>query len=201
MKKYTTKLFNLKGVIIDKVDVKKDVLIYVRNPRRWAQCPLCGISSRKIHQRKQRKVKHGILNEKEVFLMVLVRRFKCKKCSKPFTEKHIPGVSRKRHTKQLQKSVLKDLVSSSFKSVSERYNISSPALLGFLKDHKSEPLWPDKGEIILNVDEHSYSGRDMKISIGDYSNKNLLFVLPDAKQSSLISFLKNMPKDVKKKGF
>lgn len=197
MKKDTIKLFNLKGVIVDKVDVKKDIFIYVRSPRIWAQCPLCGMPSKKVHQKKQRKVKHGILNEKEVFLMVLVRRFKCKKCSKPFTEKRIPGVSRKRHTKQMQISALKELASLSFKHVSERYKISSPTLLEFLKEAKQEMRWPKKGKIVLNIDEHSYSGRDMKITVG--VNNSLSFILKDRSQKTLIKFFESMPKDVKQR--
>lgn len=199
MKKDIIKLFELKGVIVDKMEIKKDILVYARSPRIRAMCPLCGKSTNKIHQRKTRKVIHGILNNKRIVLVIKTRRFKCLKCMKPFTEQNIPGVSRHRFSENFQLKSLSELTSESFKNVSLKYKISSPSLVRFLKERRKEIIWPHDKEIILNIDEHSYSGRDMKITIGDIKRKRLLAVLKDDRQETLNKFLKSVPNEVKSK--
>jgi len=197
MKKDIMRAFNLQGVILDKMEAgEKEILLYVRSPRTEAECPLCGRKNNQAHQIKSRKVKHDIVNGKNIVLVIKKRRFKCKKCACPFSEPNIPGVTRKRSTEHFQVSAIKELVNSNFKTVGERYHVSSPTLLKYLAERKRDIPWPD-GDIILNVDEHSYAGRDLKITIGDSVSGKLLAVLKNDNQSTLRYFLKNAPEGVK----
>ncbi len=51
--------------------------------------------------------------------------------------------------------------------------------------------------MFLNVDEHSFSGRDMKITVGDPRNKKLLSVLKDDKQETLKRYFQSLPNEAK----
>lgn len=91
-------MFNLQGLLVDKVeflDEKNIVIIHCRSPRVFCHCPVCGHSTKKIHQHHRRMVKHDRLNEKQIILNLKVRRFKCKKCKKIFSEQ-IEGIDRKK---------------------------------------------------------------------------------------------------------
>jgi hypothetical protein len=68
---------------------------------------------------------------------------------------------RYRYTKTFEESVTKELVSSSFLDVSKRFGVSIPTLLEILRRRAKTIKIPD-GDLILNVDEHSFSGRDLK---------------------------------------
>ena len=97
MKKCINEMLNLQGLLTDKVEVlekDKTVIVHCRSARRVAKCPVCLSGSNKIHQTKKRKIKHGVLNYREVFLNLTVRRFKCRKCKKVFTEQFI-GIDRR----------------------------------------------------------------------------------------------------------
>ncbi len=76
MKKDINKLFNLQGLLVDKIEFDNknksgEILIQVRNPRRFVKCPHCGKSTKRIHQVKYRLIRHGILDTKIIV-------FKCK---------------------------------------------------------------------------------------------------------------------------
>jgi len=80
MKKVIKKLFNLQGLWIDSTDWKENgVILKVRSPRNTAKCPFCRKSTKLIHQKRERKIKHGIYMGKIVYLLIKVRRFYCKK--------------------------------------------------------------------------------------------------------------------------
>ncbi len=76
MKKDINKLFNLQGLLVDKIEFnnkknkKGEILIWVRNPRKFVKCPHCGQSTKRIHQVKYRLIRHGILDAKIIVLNV-----------------------------------------------------------------------------------------------------------------------------------
>lgn len=199
MKKDTMKLFNLKGVIVDKMEINdSEIAIFVRNPRRIAHCPRCGSSTKRIHQRKRRRVVHDAYNGRSVVLHITVRRFMCGKCRTPFTERNLPGVTKSKFTEHFQYRVLFAVKTESFDSVAKRYKVSGPTIVSFLKTNKRDVKWP-YGDIRLAIDAHSFSGRNMKTTIGDLNSKRLLAVLADGGKGSLLKFLNSVPVDVKQR--
>ena len=197
MKKNIIKLFNIVGAIVDKIEVDSNVLIFARSPRVVACCPRCAKVTRKIHSVKKRLVQHDVFEKKKVILVIKVRRFKCKKCG-PFTERNIPGVSRQKYTENFKNKTILLLKNTNFKEVANQCMVSAPTLVGFLKERKRQRAWPE-GELILNIDEHSYRGRDLKITIGLSSHGELRDVLKDDRQTTLRQYLKNIPDEAKQR--
>lgn len=195
MKNNITKLFNLTGIIVDKFTVNKEILVYVRSPRTHCLCPKCERTTKKIYDRKTRKVVHGVMNRKKIVLVVKIRRFRCRYCGNIFTEK-IDGISQKRYSNYFQVNSLNALKDSSFLSVSKEYHVSIPTLVSFMKDNFKVAEYP-QGELRLNIDEHSFRGRDLKITIGEINNRKLLSILSDDNQRTLASYLKTLPEDIK----
>jgi len=195
MKNNITKLFNLTSVIVDKFKVDKEILVYIRSPRTHCFCPKCEKTTKKIYDRKRRRIVHGVINHRKIVLVIKIRRFKCRYCGNIFTEK-IHGISQKRYSDYFQINSLNALKDSSFLSVSKEYKVSIPTLVSFMKENFKVVEYP-QGELRLNIDEHSFRGRDLKITIGEINNRKLLAVLKDDRQRTLINYLKMLPEDVK----
>ena len=89
MKNNITEMFCLHSVIVDKLKVEKDILIYIRSPRTHCFCNKCSKTTKKIYDHKTRKVVHGTMNGKRIILVIKIRRFHCKICGNIFTEKYL----------------------------------------------------------------------------------------------------------------
>lgn len=195
-KKNIMRFYNLKNCIVDKELKYEDrIEIHIRSPRNSCRCPVCMESSKHIHQYKQRKILHSISNNKPVYLIYLFKRFKCKKCFKPFTEPHVIGISNKKGSNEFINQIVTKTQHQTFKSVSRESFISSPTVVSYMDVfiREREQL---KDKIILPkricVDEHSYSGRkNMKMTIGNPDNKDLICVLENRNKIMFQKFLKN----------
>jgi transposase len=139
---------------------------------------------------------HGIYDDKKVLLIWKSRRFKCKHCQFVFTEPRPVGISRKRYDEHFADETVKHLATSNFMETSKKYQVSAPVLINILRERKQTEQLPE-GELILNVDEHSFSGRDLKITIGEINNKKILAVLVNDRQTTLRQYFKLMPGEAK----
>lgn len=190
-------MLNLQGVLIGKIDVLDDerqITVHCRSPRMMAICPLCGKSSKKIHQTSVRKVKYGILNYRQIILLLRVRRFQCKKCGKPFTE-YFPGISRDKSSSNLKIQMLDWLRQNSFNFIAKQFDISSSTLVRYLlKMNGSIKIdWENSNITKLGIDEHSFRGKYLIITITDLSNKKLLAILKSDSQATLTQFIREIP--------
>ena len=196
MKNNIMKCFSLEGVLVDSWSVESDILIKVRSPRTYAYCPRCTESTHKVHSTGHRKILHDVFGGKRVILNLLVRRFKCGCHAQPFTEWHPPGITKKRYTERFAKSVVTRLSTSNFLETAKSHRVSIPTVLAIAKERQRTIPLPE-GEIILNVDEHSYRGRDMKTSVGAANHHKILAVLKDDRQSTLIRYLNSWPSEAR----
>lgn len=190
-------MFCLNGVIVDKLKVENEILIYVRSPRTHCFCNKCGQTTKKKYDAKTRKVVHGVMNDKRIVLVVKVRRFHCKDCGNIFTEK-MSEISRGKYSDLFVKLCLDKLKTASFTAVTKEFKVSTPTLISFLKKNHKDNEYPN-GILRLNIDEHSFRGRDLKITIGELNNRKLLRVLDNDNQVTLIKHLRSLPDDLKQR--
>ena len=88
------------------------------------------------------------------------------------------------------------LTSKSFFEVSKTYGTSTPTLLSILK-RRAKRIEIPEGDLILNVDEHSFSGRDLKIGIAVVNHKKLIAVLDNDNQITLENYFKTWSDEAK----
>ncbi len=197
MSKCINKILNLQGVLVGKMDVsddEKQIIVSCRSPRTSAICPHCRRSSKKVHQTSIRKVKHGVINYRQVILSLTVRRFKCKDCGKPFTES-FSGISRDKSSANLKIQMLDWLRRNSFNFIGEQFNISASTLVRYLlKMNGAIKIdWATAKITKLGIDEHSFRGKYLIITITDLSNKKLLAILKSDSQATLAQFIREIP--------
>jgi transposase len=203
MQKCISKMLNLQGVLIGKVNIlenEKQIIVPCRSARRAASCPVCGESTKKVHQTKLRKVKHGMLNYRQVILDLTVRRFKCKNCGKVFTEP-FPGISRDRSSTNLKVQMLDWLRRNSFNFVGEQFKVSPSTIVRYLLKMNGDVKinWKTANVTKLGIDEHSFRGHYLIITITDLSNKKLLAVLKSDSQAALTRFISEIPREYREK--
>lgn len=196
-------MLNLQGLLVDKIEVmeeEKEVLVHCRSPRKMAKCPTCDKSTKKVHEKKERKIKHGILNYRQIILKLSYRRFKCGHCKKVFTET-FPGINRKRSTLNMMMQIMDWLRRNSFNFIAEQFGVSPSTIVRYLLEmNKSIQIdWKTVNVTKLGIDEHSFRGKRLIITITDLSNKKLLAVLKGDSQIFLERFLLEIPKEYRDK--
>jgi transposase len=197
MKKDIIKWFQLRGVIFDSMEVKEHIYLKIRCARTWCMCPKCSNSTRKVHGHSLRYKLHCNSGEKRVYVVCNVRRFYCQKCRKPFTESLPLWINGEyRYTKLFEDIVIKELIAGSFSNVSKKFGVCGHTLISILK-RKAQTVEIPKGDLILNIDEHSFSGRDLKIGIAAINHKKILAVLDNDNQITLENYFKTWSDDAK----
>lgn len=190
-------MLNLQGILIDRVEVldkEQEILVHCRSPRLMTTCPDCGRSTKKVHQRSIRKVKHGVMNYRRIILFLAVRRLKCKQCQKVFTES-FPGISRDKTSANLKIEMLDWLRRNSFNFIGEQFKISPSTLVRYLLKMNGDISidWATANITKLGIDEHSFRGKYLIITITDLSNKKLLAILKSDNQATLAQFIAQIP--------
>lgn len=204
MDKNIIDVFNLQGFLCDSIqndNENQTVVINVRGPKRFIPCPGCETGTKNVHQVKYRKVKHGLVDQKTVVLKVKIRRFKCKKCGKVFTEQ-LPGISKRRTTVNFRLQLLEWLKTNSFRRVSDKFDISPSTLVKHLLEFNKDIGkidWGKSNVKKLGIDEHSFRGKRMVITVTDLENKKLLTILKGDDQKTLEDFFENIPEKYREK--
>ncbi len=193
MKKYTNKLFNLQGLLSGNIefnDKNNEIILHVRSPKKYVKCSHCDKSTKKIHQKYSRLIKHGTSDGRIVVLKVIIRRFKCHHCKKVFKE-NIPGIDKRRTTPNFRLQLLDWLRRNSFRYISQKFNISPSTLVRYLLEMNGDIKidWENINVTKIGIDEHSFCGKRLIIRITDLSNKKLLAVLKGDSQKHLEEFI------------
>jgi len=110
---------------------------------------------------------------------------------------------RQRISQQAKRSLLVELARRSFASVKETHGAGYSQLKKILMElptsllaHKAVDS-EDASPLSLGIDEHSFRGRNLVISITAPVRKQLLSILPDDRQKTLRSYLASLPVEFK----
>ncbi|MBE9489280.1 MAG: ISL3 family transposase [Bacteroidetes bacterium] len=197
MKNHINKLFNLQGLLSGEIkfnDKKKEILLCVRSPRIFAKCPYCMKSTKRVHQTNSRLIKHGMFDLRIVVLDISVRRFMCSHCKKVFTES-FPGIDRRSTTPNFRLQLLDWLQRNSFRHIGQKFNIAPSTLVRYLLEMNGDIKidWDEINVTKIGIDEHSFRGKRLIITITDLSNKKLLAILKGDSQRDLEQFIDTIP--------
>lgn len=98
-----------------------------------------------------------------------------------------------------RKETLSWLQKNSFRFIGQRFKISSPTLNRYVLSVSDCWLidWNKIEVTKLGIDEHSFRGNNLVITITDISHRKLLAILKTDRQRALIEFLNSIPKKAK----
>ncbi|MGO0122580.1 ISL3 family transposase [Desulfothermobacter acidiphilus] len=208
MKQFIAELLGLQGWIIYRVKIESDRIdVYAGRPRKEASCPSCQTLTRRVHDRSRewRPKLHTRCNGLPVYLWVRPRRFKCPNCGKVFTER-FPGIRpRARRTERAEADWLENLKDRSFRRAAEVVRTSPGTLRRLLLKQVTnqvniEEALKDLPALALSIDEHSFRGQDMMITVTCvWPERRLIAILPDDRLKTLEKFLKELPASVRRR--
>jgi len=150
-------------------------------------------------------VRHLMVGSRQTYLVLFKRRFKCYECDKVFTEKLIQIDRYQRKTRNLDEQIIEYLKEVSFAGVKRRLGVGYHSQVKLLKKSiKGTNIdWQkqikEKKVISLGIDEHSFSGHDMLITVTNLTQPSLVTILPDDRKDTLDGFLSSIPDDAKSK--
>lgn len=188
------RVFCLEGLLLDRCNTYDDRIdLFVRSPRTHARCPRCAESTDKVHRRAQRSIKHVVCDGKVACLKLTVRNFACRPCHHIFRES-IPGIDRRRTSCHFRQSLVPKIKDRSFRSVAAEHGVSASSLIRSVTDVAGEVgvVWPG-APFALGIDEHSFAGRDLAITLTNLTHRRVLAILPDDRKVTLAHFLETMP--------
>lgn len=171
-----------------------------------SRCPRCGALTTMVHQEARRpsRVLWSFLNGCRLWLVVHRRRLRCRACRRVFTQP-LPGVApRQRVSVRAQTAILGALAEQSFaalqRSCGIRYGRARRLLLRLPVPWLDWPhLVGEEGPIALGIDEHSFRGHDLVITITCLTTHRFLAILPDDRQATLRAWLKALPEEIRQR--
>jgi transposase len=208
MKQVIRKLLRLQSWILYKVHQTDDQIdVYVGWPRKEARCPACGSRTQRVYDRSKqwRKKLHTWYNGIPVYLWVRPRRFQCPGCGKVFTER-LPGIRPwARQTEHAEAELLRQQARHSFRAAAQETGTSASTLRRLLLKRLGcqvdlEAALKDLPAFVLGIDEHSFRGQDMMITVTCvWPERRLLAILPHDRLSTLVHFLRGIPESVRQR--
>jgi transposase len=186
----TGDFFNFKGYQVQKVErEERSFTVFLFSRRKTAICPRCMKRSKELFSNGDRRtIKHSKYEGKLVNLTFPKRRFFCRNCNKPFSEKPEFIENRARTTHNFALEAVYALSKCSFRTVCETYQTSHNFLANSLKKLSFNKAWPE-GELRLGFDEHSYAKRKMMITVCELGTRKLLAILPSYSREAVMDYL------------
>ena len=197
MKKCIKEMLGLQHLWVDGWEIKdNEFIVEVRVPRKFCMCPHCTSSTKKVHSYKIRRIRHSIWQEKTVVLHFKQRRFYCRKCNKAFTE-YAKGIDKKSTTENFRNILIKNMARASLSYTMENSKVSSSVLYNVLQEkHAGHEIdWEAQGEkFSLGIDEHSFRGTRMALTLTNITKRKLLKVCEDDRIETVEEFLASTDK-------
>lgn len=160
-------------------------------------CPQCdGHRLYRHGKAKLRKVLHGWMRGKRVYLLLARRRWRCQGCGHSFTEGASLVRPYSRMSRQAEGEALYELREHSFSQVGRRLGVSYSTLRRLLeRDVNCEALnlIGREGPLFLGIDEHSFRHQEMVFTVTEVKQRRMLGILKDDRISSLKAYLSRLP--------
>lgn len=180
--KFLTELLNIQGIKVTKMNQVPGIgiILQVESIHKESYCHHCGTKSNRLHQNHRYVVKDLSWAQKQVFLEINRRQFKCKKCGKPFSEKLDFVNNRRTYTKRLADTIIKSVLSSDINSVAKQGVVTTEEIERMLLDASRELSSKPSDLKKLGIDEIALTK----------GQGNYCAVLTDLSTSKLITIIK-----------
>ncbi len=195
-----TELLGLREFVVESYDVddtKQESRFYCRIQFDYAICPRCRSVSQDIHDHKRRRVRDMSCFERKVYLVFHIRRFRCPKCHKVFTESLDSIVTNQRCTRRFEQMVYGECLSQTFQDVARKLDMNwhSVERIFYRKAHEQFQYGAKQYPQILGVDEISNKKghKQYLLIISDLQRSCVIEVLPDRRKDTLVRWLYALP--------
>jgi transposase len=195
-----TELLGLQEFVVESYEIdeaKQESRFYCRIHLDYAICPRCRTVSDDIHQYKGRCVRDMMCFGCVVYLLFDIRRFRCPKCHKVFTESLSSIAFNQRQTRRFEYKVYQECMGQTFQDVARKLSMNWHTVerLFYRKAHEQFQVNAMQFPQVLGVDEISNKKRHKQylLIISDLQRNCVIEVLPDRLKETLIQWLYTLP--------
>lgn len=183
-------------VYVQELEYKRDSIAVV--------CPFCGSHEvRYVRCAQKRWVVNAYICVTPHVVGFRTGKVQCKRCHKNFSDYPRGIHAYLRHSDQMLYYIFIGLRNDSIEGVCRRYRIDHKTVTKYLLKYvKIEPNWDAlarEEELRFEVDEHSFGGRDLVITIVESITKQVIAILNGCRKKDLQEYLRSIPLDVKEK--
>ncbi len=196
-----TMLLNLPEFAVESFEIadepKQEVWFYCHLRFDYAICPRCSSVSEDIHQYKRRCVRDMMCIEYRLYLVFDIRRFRCPKCGKVFTERLGSITINQCYTRRFEQAVYGECLGQTFQDVAKKLilNWHTVERIFYRKAHEQFQNDASRFPQILGVDEISNKKghKQYLLVISDLQRRCVIEVLPNRLKDTLINWLYTLP--------
>lgn len=98
-------------------------LVHVEKKDEEERCPHCGFLTSFVHDRRTRKVRDLSVLNKPLYLLVLVKRYRCRNCNEVFTSSFESIGSHQHYTKRFCLFLYEQVLGTTIQEISRKYQI------------------------------------------------------------------------------
>ena len=183
-------------------EVKQESIFNCRIQLDYAICPVCRCVSEDIHQYKRRRVRDMMCFEYTVYLLFDIRRFRCPKCNKVFTESLDSITFNQCYTSRFEHKVYQECLGQTFADVAKKLGLNWHTVEGIFYRKACEQFQINANQFpqVLGVDEISNKKRHKQylLVISDLQRKCVIEVLPNRLKETLIGWFYTLPEWARK---
>ena len=133
-----TQLLGLEGIEVETYEERGNrFILEVEAKSESATCPRCGKVSHHLHQNHRHLIRDLDISERQTWLRVNRRQFKCDECGKPFSEELGFVEKRRSYTNRLARQIVKQVLHSDVANVA-RHNDLSEDVVWSMVEYLSE---------------------------------------------------------------
>ena len=189
------KLLNIEDVIVKKIiHSDSSVKIMLETNAREHSCPICGQTTKRVHDYRMQTIKDLPFQMKHCYLVLRKRRYLCS-CGKRFYENYSFLPRYFQRTSRLTAFIANALhATCSVTSVAHTCNVSATTVNRILDTISfGKPKIPS----VLSIDEFkgNANGQKYQCILVDPVKHTVLDILPSRSQSYLVSYFRDIPKN------
>jgi len=173
-------------------EAKQESRFHCRLRLDYSICPHCRIVSDDIHQYESRRVRDMMCFGRVVYLVFDIRRFRCPKCHKVFTESLSSIAFNQRHTRRFEEMVYQECLGQTFQDVAKKLGMNWHTIerIFYQKAHEQFQATSKQFPQILGVDEISNKKghKEYLLVISDLQRNCVIEVLPNRLKETLIDW-------------
>lgn len=195
-----TELLGLREFVVESYaidEAKQESRFYCQIHFDCGICPRCRDVSKDIHQYDDRSVRDMGCFERKVYLVFRLRRFRCPKCHKVFTESLNSIAINQRCTRRFQQMVYQECLGQTFQHVAKKLGMNWHTVERIFYEKACEQFQCNARQFpqILGVDEISNKKghKQYLLVITDLQRNCVIEVLPDRLKETLMNWLYSLP--------
>lgn len=195
-----TELLNIPGLVVEYYrNFGQELILDVEVEADYSTCPNCGEMSNHLHQNHGYLVRDLPLSNRQVFLRVNRRQFKCKKCGKPFSEDLDFVGKGKKYTHRYATNIVEKLVHSDLTNVAKNNHLTEREVEAMI-NHVAQQIFPINLSDLkrLGIDEISLVKGQGKfiVVLVDLDTGKLVGLVKEKKQKAIESVLLSWGREV-----